>query len=394
MHDRGFPDLPSLAGSSALPRRLLALLLTVVLAAGAVVSPGRAAAAGNASRAAGFVEDAQNRDGGFGLRQGRKSDPETSLWASVALLAAGKNPKDEWLKGGRSADEYLIAHRSSYRSIGDLGLLALVRSSGKLSVTQYGDPAATLRSRLSKDVARTDPEGTALAIFGLLADGSSASTKAASAAGQALLDTVTSDGAWGPSGNADTSSTALVLQALVATGQAKQGDAPVTSGVAYLQAAQGNDGGLLKDTRLDKGVYKSSVPATAFAIQALQALGLPTLRTPTGKTLRQGLTDYQQRASGGLTSTGAYDERTKPSVLDTGQAFAAFNGKTFDLPVVTSKTGGPANERRKQREAKEQAKAKDEDAKPSTGPWPATSSSSTSPPSASDPRRSSSGSGT
>jgi len=325
------------------------------------------AAGGNASRAAGFVETAQNRDGGFGRRQGRRSDPDTTLWSAVALLAAGKNPKDEWLKGGRSLDEYLIAHRKRYASVGDLGLLALVRSAGKLSVSKYGDPAAKLRTRLSQETARTDPEGTALAIFGLLADGSAASKQAATAAGSALLATITSDGAWGPSGNADSTSTALVLQALALTGQARKGDPAVTGGVAYLRAAQGNDGGLLPNTRLDKSVYKSSVPATAFAIQALDALGIPSFRTDagqgaTGRTLRQGLTDYQQRASGGLTNTGAYDERTKPSVLETAQAFAAFNGKTFALQPVTSKTGGPANERRKQREAKERAKAKDQEA--------------------------------
>lgn len=336
------------------------MLALLVGAGGPGVAEGRAA--GNASKAAGFIEGAQNRDGGFGVRPGRKSDPQATLWASAALLAAGKNPKDEWLKGGRSADEYLIAHRKRYTSVGDVGLLALIQATGGLSATKYGDPAAKLRRSLSIDVARRDPRGTALAIFGLRAEGSDASKKAATAAGQALLDTLTSDGAWGPSGNADAVSTALVLQALALGGQASKGDPAVTSGVAYLHASQGNDGGLLENTRLDKGVYKASVPATAFAIQALKALDLGTLATPTGKTLRQGLIDYQQRTSGGLTNTGAYDERTKPSVVETGQAFAAFNGKSFALSKVKSTTGGPAAERRKAREKSEQAKAKDKDA--------------------------------
>lgn len=345
-------------------RRTTAALVVVLVLLAWAGGPGAAEgrAAGNASKAAGFIEGAQNKDGGFGVRPGRKSDPQATLWASAALLAAGKNPKDEWLKGGRSADEYLIAHRKRYTSVGDVGLLALIQSTGGLSATKYGDPAAKLRRSLSIDVARRDPRGTALAIFGLRAEGSDASKQAATAAGQALLDTLTSDGAWGPSGNADAVSTALVLQALALGGQAGKGDPAVTSGVAYLHAAQGNDGGLLENTRLDKGVYKASVPATAFAIQALNALDLGTLATPTGKTLRQGLIDYQQRTSGGLTNTGAYDERTKPSVVETGQAFAAFNGKSFALPKVKSTTGGPAAERRKAREKSEQAKAKDKDA--------------------------------
>lgn len=343
----------------ARPHAVRLLLPLAVAVALLLVPPATVVAAGNASRAAAFIEKAQNRDGGFGRKPGRRSDRTATLWASVALLAAGKNPKDEWLKGGRSADEYLIANRGRYRSIGDLGLLALIQSSGRLSVSRYDDPAAKLRRRLSQEAARTDPGGTALAIFGLLAEGGADSKRTARAAGDALLRTITSDGAWGPTGNADSASTALVLQALAATGQLRKDDPAARSGVAYLHAAQGNDGGVLANGRLDKGVYSASVPATAFAIQALDALGLGTLRTPTGKTLRQGLADYQQRVSGGLSSTSAYDERTAPSVVDTSQAFAAFNGRSFVLAKVASTTGGPGAARRKQREAKQRARAKD-----------------------------------
>src|SRR4051794_34800341 len=98
-------------------------------AAGIVLTGGaaQAHAAGNASAAAGFAEDAQNADGGFGVKQGRASDPTATLWASVALLAAGRNPRDEFLKNGQSADGYLVAHRSSFRSLEQLGLLAIVQ---------------------------------------------------------------------------------------------------------------------------------------------------------------------------------------------------------------------------------------------------------------------------
>src|SRR4051812_30858303 len=80
-------------------------------------------ARGNASAAAGFIEAAQNRDGGFGGHRGQGSQPVPTLWAAVALLAAGKHPRDEWLKGGRSADQYLATHRDDLTSLRDLGLL-------------------------------------------------------------------------------------------------------------------------------------------------------------------------------------------------------------------------------------------------------------------------------
>src|SRR4051795_7224260 len=135
---------------------------TIVAIAFAIVLTGGAAqahAAGNASAAAGFVEDAQNADGGFGVKQGRASDPTATLWASVALLAAGKNPRDEFLKNGDSADGYLRGHRSDYDSISELALLAMVRAGGRFGRALYGDPAKKLRQRLSKEAVRQDPQG-------------------------------------------------------------------------------------------------------------------------------------------------------------------------------------------------------------------------------------------
>jgi hypothetical protein len=320
-------------------------LLVTALAA-ALLLPAAAHAAGNASAAAGFIEDAQNKDGGFGAKQGQKSDPTATLWASVALLAAGKNPRDEFLKYGDSADDYLVRHRKDYDSLEDLGLLAIVQSTGKFSASVHGNPARKLASRLSQAAAADDPKGTALAILGLLSADTEASRAAAAGGAQFLLQTLTSDGAWGPRGNADSESTALVLQALAAAGAAGPDDAAIKSGVAYLQAAQNNDGALVASTRLDKATESGSVAATAFALQALDALGLPTLRTETGKTLRQGLTQYQQRNTGGLTSRGSIYSTVAPSVVETAQAYPAFNGVTFPLAPVRSTTGGPSNVKR------------------------------------------------
>ncbi|MGO9750802.1 MAG: hypothetical protein ACLP22_04675 [Solirubrobacteraceae bacterium] len=59
---------------------LTVALLLVVLVAGLTGALASAAqAAGNASSAAGFLEKAQNSDGGFGAQQGEKSDPTASL---------------------------------------------------------------------------------------------------------------------------------------------------------------------------------------------------------------------------------------------------------------------------------------------------------------------------
>lgn len=339
-------------GIGAVRRRLLAVLALVLLAGAAGVSD--ASAAGNASRAVGFVEEAQNRDGGFGAQKGGASDPLATLWASAALLAAGKNPRDEFLKNGRSAEDYLVAHAGSYTSLEQLGLLALVQNASRLGASAFGRPLDKLRPRLSESAVRADPRGVAFAIFGLLSADSGQARATARSAAQSLLASTTSDGAWGPDGNADSASTALVLQALAATGVANRDTPQVASGFAYLRNAQVNDGAIAESTRVDKASAGGSVAATAYMIQALNAFGLGSIRTSTGKTERQGLTQYQQQSSGGLTSKGGIYSQVAPSIVETSQAFPAFNGVSLQLPVVRSTSGGP-DAARKRADAKKRA---------------------------------------
>ncbi len=355
-------------------RALLVVVLLALVAGALLVAAGplaaRAEAAGSASRAVGFIEEAQNRDGGFGAKKGGASDPLATLWASAALLAAGKNPRDEFLKNGRSAEDYLTGHLGAFTTLEQLGLLALVQNTGRLGASAFGHPLDKLVARLSDSAVRADPRGAAFAIVGLLSADSGSATAKAREAARSLLNATTSDGAWGPDGNADSSSTAVVLQALAATGVAN-GDAPqVRSGFDYLRAAQINDGALAESTRLDKASAAGSVAATAYAIQAVAAFGEPMIRTATGKTLKQGLTDYQQQASGGLTSKGGQYSQVPPSVVETAQAFPAFNGVSFRLPPVNSTTGGPDAARRRadaKRRAAERAKHDNEQKRESTG---------------------------
>src|SRR5687768_8655947 len=131
-------------------RRLLPALALVALLA-ALVAAGPSAVAAkktNASAAAGFVEDAQNDDGGFGKRPGAKSDPDASLWASVALLAARKNPRDLFTKNARkSAEDYLVDNKARYKSLEQLGLLGMIQAGGRLGKTRFGDPIGKLGSK-------------------------------------------------------------------------------------------------------------------------------------------------------------------------------------------------------------------------------------------------------
>jgi hypothetical protein len=332
---------------AALVAALLALIAT------GPAAPVAAAAKGNASAAAGFLEDAQNDDGGFGAKKGEGSNPEASLWVAVALLSGGKHPLDEFNKGGDSLDAYLKGHEGSYATAGQLGVLALVQGAAGYGASHYGDPAAKLKRKLTEPAVRSSPGGSALAVLGLLAAGDEETAKSVA---QVLLTSAKEDGGWGSS---DSESTALVLQALAKAGVADKSSEVVQRGVEYLHQAQANDGAVMQSMRTDPASAGGEVTATAFALQALAALGLGSPTTSEGKTFREGLTQYQQQTTGGLSSNGSlYDSTFAPSVTETAQAYAAFNGTTFPLEQVAATTSGPPKKATKKDGTKAASKTK------------------------------------
>jgi hypothetical protein len=316
------------------------LLVVAALVAGLPVAS--ASASTNASAAAGFIEQAQNADGGFSETHGQPSNPSASLWATVALLAAGKNSQNEQLNNGDSAAEYLTGHLFSYRSLEDLGLLAIVQAASGANPGQYGNPGAALKRGLTAAAIRSDPSGAAMGALGLLA---LKDTAAATADAKTLIGDQHKDGGWG---HPDTTSatTALVLEAFGATGIAGRAEtkAAIASGIAYLQTAQVNDGSIAISDRTDPS-SSGDVAGTAFTIQALQALHHAQLRTSTGTTVLQGLANYQQQSgngTGGLSPFGAYDTGVAPSVIQTAQAYPAFDGVSLPLSYVAPVPPPPA----------------------------------------------------
>ncbi len=295
----------------------------------------------NASKAAGFVEDAQNNDGGFAKKPNGKSDPHASLWSSLALLAAGKNPRDEFLKNARkSAEDYLVDNKDKYDSLEELGLLGMIQEGGGLGKTRFGNPIGKLRSKLTTAAVRADAGGAAIGIFALLTEGSQASQDLAASTARELLGARTSDGAWGKNGNADSAATALVLQALAKSRTATAASPQVQSALAYLKRAQANDGSIALSTEIDKGANGGAVPATAFTLQAQMALQITDPKTSGGRTVRQGLADKQLNNGGLGRDTSRFRPIGSPTVTETAQAYPAFNGKTFPLKEVKAKTGG------------------------------------------------------
>jgi hypothetical protein len=361
-----FPNPVNAVAALRLGRRASALFAVAAallgVAAAGPAAPVAAAAKGNASAAAGFLEDAQNDDGGCGAKKGESSNPEASLWVAVALLSGGKHPLDEFNKDGDSLDAYLKDHQGSYTTAGQLGVLALVQGAAGYGASHYGDPAAKLKRKLTEPAVRAAPGGSALAVLGLLATGDDETAKSVA---QVLLNAAKQDGGWGSS---DSESTALVLQALAKAGVADKSSEVVRKGVEYLHQAQANDGAVMKSIRTDPGSAGGEVTATAFALQALAALDLSSPTTAEGKTFREGLTQYQQQTTGGLSSNGSlYDSTFAPSVTETAQAYAAYNGTVFPLDPVAATTSGPPKKTSKKDGAQQAASKKQRSQKISTG---------------------------
>lgn len=318
-------------------------LLFALLAVGALL-PG-VAQASNASSAAHFLETAQNSDGGFSAtygsstKSGGASSPEPSLWATVALLAAGKNPSQEKLNNGKSAQDYLVKNAAKFTSPTDLGLLAIVEGASGATSGTYPDTKNALKQALqTRAKAKADPEGAAMGALGLLALKDKTDAKAVV---QWVLPAQDSDGGWGESGKDlkdPSAATALVLDAMAETGIASANKAVVHKGIKYLGSAQipNNDGSIANSTA-NATMGSGDVPATAFTVQALDALHEPTLKAHNGKTVAGALSNFQQQSgagAGGLDTYGSYATGVPASIIDTAEAYPAFDGISLPLPYV------------------------------------------------------------
>ena len=191
---------------------------------------------------AGFVQDQQRDDGGFG-------DAQISAWATLGLVAAGKDT------GGAAA--YLAEQEPA--SATDRALLALARAAA-------GDRPEDLLPRLRAHQPGKLVNATIWTILALRQAGEPVQP----ALVRSLLKAQRPNGGWSwlAGSGPDANDTAAAIQALRATGVSGR---PIDRGIAFLRRHQNADGGF--ELARDRG---SDTQSTAWAIQALVAAG----RTP------------------------------------------------------------------------------------------------------------------
>ena len=278
----------------------------------------------------------QAETGGF-AGPGGELDPGITADAIIALRAASQQglATDAAIE---RAIVYLETDGAAYAETGpgQAAKLALALIAGGKDPRAFGD--VDLIARLTAPPAT--PAATPTAATGLYGESvynhalimlalSAATEPVPDGAIEALRATQIEDGSWAfagttEPGTGDSNTTALVIQALVATGN---GDDPMTdAALAYLQSVQNEFGQVLFQAGQAEMADANS---TALTLQALVAAGQdPT--SPEWGNIARGLTVFQN-VSGAFRYT---DAAPRDNVLATLQAVPALAG--YALPVTTA----------------------------------------------------------
>lgn len=252
------------------PLRLMALIVLIAAAALSTVAPGiRAAETDNpqVNNAIDWLREQQTPDGGFAAF-GDASDPGTTADVVFALVAAGQPPEPLTI-------DYLVAGaESTAADPGVAGKVALALIAAGLDPRDAGgvDLIAAIEDGLDPDTS----------FYGFGAFNHSYALLALAAAGgevdplaiEALLAAQIDDGSWGFTGEAtsgagDSNTTAIAIQALVAVEGAQDA---IHDGIEFILSLQDGDGAIAYDDS-EAPDLAGDANSTAVSIQALVATG-------------------------------------------------------------------------------------------------------------------------
>ncbi len=291
-----------------------------------------------------YLKTQQNADGGFGSGFSPDSTIGSTADALLAIVAADGDPA-AFDQGGSTPVTYLAANAGSATSAGDLAKLILAAIAVGENPRAFGgaDSVAKLEALSGADgrlggefdtfVAHT------LAVLAL----SSAQRPIPAAAVDVIRDAQQENGAWAWDGSsetaADTNTTAFAFQALIAAGEAPDGDT-VAGALAYYHAVQNDDGGWPYQNPSEYGT-DTDANSTAVTIQAILAAGHDPAgaewTTEGGNTPLAAL-EALQNESGAFAWQAAMPD---DNLLATVQALPALAGLAFPF---TTMDVGPAPE--------------------------------------------------
>lgn len=241
-------------------RRILIFALCAIAALPAVFASAAIPETTSMLKGADYIRTQQQADGSYSGAIGQTMD------AVFALRAAGFDPAKETI-GAVSPADYLKAKAATETAVPVLAKAALTAKALGLDPKNTGGVDLITKASAAYDSASgafaSDDFSQSIVMLGLACTGN---TVPAGAGTALAANQIADGGGWGFGGFADPDTTAIAIQALLATGTPKT-DAAVTKAVAYLHASQGSDGGWGFDPTA------SNASSTAYVVQALLALG-------------------------------------------------------------------------------------------------------------------------
>jgi energy-coupling factor transport system substrate-specific component len=305
------------AAAGAVAAAVVALAVATALAV-----PPPAVAASPEARAADYLRQAQNRDGGFGGTPGQSSSQLVTGWSGLGLAAAGTSPRDAKRPKGRTTIDYLRRNSRRFDDVGELQRTILVLRAAGVSPRRFAGRDLLARLRRSQRSDGSWQGNVAFTAFGLLALRAAREPVSSSRVRRSadyLERASGAGGGWGfiPGAVSDVDDTGAVLQALAAAG--RRGGAAVRDGAGYLRRTQAEDGGWGQMEG-----RTSNAQSTSWAVQGLVAArALGSLSSDPLAYLRS-----LQRRDGHISYSRTSDQTP---VWVTAQALAALRRKAFPI---------------------------------------------------------------
>lgn len=313
----------------------VAVVLIVVIATLITALPSLAVEYSQSDAAINWLRAAQEPDGGFSNGFAEGSDFGGTVEVILAGVAAGEDVS-RWLSAEENSPlDYVVSQISAgaIEDTGNLSKAVLVAVATGLDPRDLAgkDLIAQLTAQQSPDTGRFGDTlfKHAYAVLAL----HNAGVPVPASAVTAMTSTFTEDGAWSLFGDtspatADTNTTALVMQALVAVGER---DA-AAGALPYLHRMQNEDAGFPYQKPSAWGT-DSDANSTAVVLQALTALG-----EPLGDWVVGGIDPLGALLALWDAESGAYFWQSAvpfANMLATAQAVQAAEGMTFTaLPKV------------------------------------------------------------
>jgi prenyltransferase beta subunit len=303
-----------------------------------------------------YLQERQDTGGGF-AEAGQEPSQGFSAWVALALASAGINPQDQ-ARCGKSAFEYLEGHfgegleeELAWPQIAITSFereLLVVDASGTdpHDFAGYDLVGEILARQLedgsfpyTPDGTRGESNDTIFAILALSPVHEPAVAEAIAAAREWVVSAQLEDGGWYYSGanpHSEVDMTGAAIQALVVAGppaaEPALGEywAALNEGLEYLKRSQLPDGGF---PALPNGEAESNVASTAWAVQALWAVGQNPETWTTGPAAREPL-DYMesmQQADGHIRWRASTDMN---GIWMTAYVTPAFDGHPLPIPLA------------------------------------------------------------